>query len=456
MSKVNLTPGRIASFTCPSGQSFLWDSTAPGLGVRATPGGKKAFILQSRFAGKAIRITIGDAGAITLADARNEARRLTLLLEQGIDPREQKRQVIAEQEEAKQERERQEAENLALAALVCDAWAEYVEDRRPRWSARHYRDHITLAQAGGSPVKRGTGVLQEGPLYSLMRLQLAELTPARVETWLAGQVAERPTMAALSLRLLKAFLNWCGVHDQYKLVAGGEIVTRKTTAILPKKQAKTDCLMKEQLVGWFSAVRQIQNPVIAAYLQALLLTGARREELASLRWEDVDFRWKSITIRDKVEGERTIPLAPFVESLLQFMPRRNQWVFSSPTAKSGRIQEPRIAHNKALVVAGIDHLTLHGLRRSFGSLAEWVELPTGIVAQIMGHKPSATAEKHYRVRPLDLLRQWHARLEEWILEQAGLAVPDKQEERQTLKLVAIANNDIIANYTVVYAKQRIL
>jgi integrase len=82
--------------------------------------------------------------------------------------------------------------------------------------------------------------------------------------------------------------------------------------------------------------------------------------------------------------------------------------------------EPTKAHNDALEAAGLPHLTLHGLRRSFSSLSEWVEVPTGVVAQIMGHKPSATAEKHYKVRPLDLLRSWHSKLEAWILEQGGV------------------------------------
>jgi intergrase/recombinase len=59
-----------------------------------------------------------------------------------------------------------------------------------------------------------------------------------------------------------------------------------------------------------------------------------------------------------------------------------------------------------------------------------MEIPAGVVAQIMGHKPSATAKKHYTVRPLDLLRVHHERIEAWILEQAGLefdpqAVPVK-------------------------------
>lgn len=113
-------------------------------------------------------------------------------------------------------------------------------------------------------------------------------------------------------------------------------------------------------------------------------------------------------------------MTPFVASLLAQLPRRNQWVFSSLSAKNGRLVEARIAHNLALSRAGLPHVSLHGLRRSFGTLSEWVEMPTGIVAQIQGHKPSAIAEKHYRRRPLDLLRVWHEKLEAWILAQGDV------------------------------------
>jgi len=71
-------------------------------------------------------------------------------------------------------------------------------------------------------------------------------------------------------------------------------------------------------------------------------------------------------------------------------------------------------------VAGIQGLTLHGLRRSFKSLTEWLEVPAGVVAQLTGHKPSATAERHYTVRPLDLLRVHHEKIEAWILKEAGI------------------------------------
>ena len=58
-----------------------------------------------------------------------------------------------------------------------------------------------------------------------------------------------------------------------------------------------------------------------------------------------------------------------------------------------------------------------------------------MVAQIQGHKPSATAEKHYKVRPLELLRVHHEKIEAWILEQAGIAF-DAEAAPGVLRVVA--------------------
>jgi integrase len=165
-----------------------------------------------------------------------------------------------------------------------------------------------------------------------------------------------------------------------------------------------------------------------------LLTGARRNELAALKWDDVDLQWKMATLKDKIEGQRQIPITPYVASLLHQLPRINAYVFSSVSAKSGRIVEPRKAHNGALERAGLPPLSIHGLRRSFGTLAEWVECPAGISAQIMGHKPTAIAERHYRRRPIDLLRMWHTKIEFFILEQAGIMQPVDSDQK--LRLVA--------------------
>lgn len=61
-------------------------------------------------------------------------------------------------------------------------------------------------------------------------------------------------------------------------------------------------------------------------------------------------------------------------------------------------------------------------------MAEWVEMPKGVVAQIMGHAPKATAEQHYINRPLELLAVWHGKYEAWILEQAEVPFGDPKPQ----------------------------
>lgn len=235
--------------------------------------------------------------------------------------------------------------------------------------------------------------------------------------------------------MFRAFWRWCASRPEYAAIVDTAAVESKDlrAEVPSRKTKKFDVLERAQLSAWFAAVRNLSNPTVSAYLQGLLLTGARREELAELRWSDVDFKWGSLWVKDKVAEEgRKIPLTPYLSKLLTSLPRRNEWVFSSPTAANGRLTEPRIPHNRALSVAGLSHVTLHGLRRTFASLAEWVEMPRGIVAQIMGHAPNATAEKHYINRPLELLAVWHGKYEAWILEQAGIEFEQKQSG---LKLV---------------------
>ena len=226
----------------------------------------------------------------------------------------------------------------------------------------------------------------------------------------------------MAWRLLPVFLTWCSEQPAYAplLPDKNPGKTRKARESLGKAGTQSDVLQKGQLAAWFTHVRQLQNPCIAAVLQVMLLTGARPGEVLSLRWEDINTQWKGLTIRDKVEGERTIPLTPCVAHLLAALPRRNAWVFSSPTSATGCLTEPNTPHARACVAAGLDGLTLHGLRRSFSSLTEWLEVPAGVVAQIQAHKPSATAEKHYKRRPLELLALHHERIEAWMLEQAGV------------------------------------
>ena len=424
MARQKITTGRVKDFNFPDDdkikQAFLWDSEVPGLGIRATKTAK-VYIFQTRLNSASIRLKIGDVRTWAIDGARQEARRLQAMIDQGIDPRIKKQEVIEEQETKRKEATRKEL-------TFGDVWSVYLESRKNKWGDRHYHDHIALSNPGGKERMRGKGKIKAGPLASLRNLKLSELTQECVRTWAEKEGQERGARARLAFSLLRAFINWCNDQPEYNgLISLDACSNRIKKDALPRQHAKTDCLQKEQLPAWFKAVREYYLSTVSAYLQTLLLTGARRGELSRLKWKDVDFRWESLTIRDKVDGLRTIPLTPYVHSLLSNLPKRNQYVFSSPSSESGHIQEPRIPHNKCLLIANIEGLTLHGLRRSFSTLSEWVEVPQGIVAQIMGHKPSATAEKHYKRRPLDLLRMWHIKIEKWILEQAGIDQPEVGE-----------------------------
>lgn len=419
MKRENFTAARVAKFECAPGkkQSIYWDGKTPGLGLRVTAAGSKSYIFETRLNGKTIRMTIGDPRHWPIAEAQAEAARLKVMTDQGIDPR----QVIAEQVAAKEAKEAAKREQEARETVtVSMAWDDYVAAMMPAWGKLHLRDHYAAMQAGGEKRLRSHKLTEPGALASLAKVRLIDLTPALMTEWAKVEGAKRPARARNARTLLSTFLNWCAAHPTYgAIVTGNAAQCKEAKKLLGKPQVKNDALQREQLPAWFAAVKQIGNPAISAYVQAMLLTGARPNELITLRWEDTDFQWGSLTIHDKVEGLRVIPLTPYVAHLLAALPRRNEWVFSSPTSKSGHIVEPRIAHDKACAVAGVD-VTLHGLRRSFASLTEWIEMPAGIAAQIQGHKPQGVREQHYIRRPLDLLRMWHVKIEAWILEQAWI------------------------------------
>lgn len=421
MARENFTTRRVSLFQCATGktQSLIWDGGAPGLGLRATANGAKAYVFQSRLDGETIRVTIGDPATWTLSQAREEATRLKLMVDTGTDPRKQKAERLA-LAAAQQAESAQAAAKESLLART--AWDDYLAAPHPDWGTTHRSDHITAADVGGSACKIGSRTKKPGPLASLLHLPLHSITTPVIREWVARESQTRPTATLNAYRKFRTFINWCVLDSRYKTIAHADCcATGEVKTSLPKSKSKAnDVLQREQLALWFGAVRGLANPVLSAYLQALLITGARRNELSELKWSDADFKWNSLQIRDKIEGSRTIPLTPYLGSILKNLPQNNEWVFSSPTSSSGHIVSPTKAHIAALDAAGLPHVSLHGLRRSFATLSEWVDVPTGVSAQIMGHKPSAIAERHYVQRPLDMLRMWHVKIEAWMMEAAGI------------------------------------
>ena len=421
--RLNLTAGSIERLTCPIGkqQAFMRDSEAPGLRVRITSAGAKSFVFEAKLNRQTIRRTIGDVKVWGIEQARAEARRLAVLLDNGQDPRE-----IQRLQQAAKAAERAAASAKALT--VGDVWPLYLESGKPKrrdaWKPRYRADLEAMAAPGGEPKKRGQGVTRQGPLYPLLALPLSGVNEDTLKIWYDREAVAGKHQAARALMMFRGFLRWCSARPEYRSLIDRD--AGKAAAIvenLPSSTRRTDALEAAQVPGWWAGVEQLSNRTASAYLRVLLLTGARREELAALTWENVDFQWRKLTIADKVEVTRTIPLSPYVAHMLATLPRVGPYVFAS-TGKAGRITDTRASHAKALQSAAIDGLTIHGLRRSFSLLGEAAGAPAGAIAQVMGHKPSATAEG-YRPRSVDALRPFLEQIERHILEQAGIVFDAK-------------------------------
>ena len=415
MARINFTSQRVSAYQCEEGkdQSFLWDTLSPCLALRATANGSKAYIFQSRLHGKVLRITIGKPPEWTIPLARAKANEWKVLVDQGIDPRE-----IAAATKAKSTATA--LEKSARKLLAREAWDAYMAAPHPKWGEAHYKEHLTSSQEGGAVPRIGKGLTRPAPLASLLALPLHEITADVVADWLRKEIPVRPSFAQNCLRKFRTFIVWCATQPAYKAAVHADCCTATAVRDItpPNKTKPNDCLQKEQLKLWFAHIRRISNPVFRTFYQALLLTGARKGEMQILKWSDVDFEWKKMTIRDKVKGQRTIPLTPHLATLLQSLPRINDYVFSSASSKEGFIIGMTKPHLSAVAAAGLPHISIHGLRRSFATLSEWLEIPAGVVKQIIGHAPGSVAEKHYIQRPIDLLRKHHTAIEAFILEHA--------------------------------------
>lgn len=436
----DLTQGLLERAVCPEGLPFVLvkDVDKKGLRLRVTKAGGKHWQFETRLKGKLITRALGEWPAVSLGEARRQAHILRGMTEQGTDPREIERQQRAIEDAKAAAALAQAAADTAHALTVGDLWPRYLAEGKPKkrdaWKPRYLADIKRLSSAGGVEKVRGKGLTRPGPIFPLMALTLAEVSEDSLQIWFEKEAAVSRHQAARAFVMFKGFLRWCSNRPEYRKLVNRE--AGKAPAILenmPANTKRTDALESAQVAGWWQGVEQLSNRTASVYLRALLLTGARREELAALTWDKVDFQWRKLTIADKVESTRTIPLTPYLAQLLATLPRVNDFVFAS-AGKAGRIADTRKSHATALASAAIDHLTIHGLRRSFSLLGEAAGAPAGAIAQVMGHKPSATAEG-YRPRSVDALRPFLAKIEAHILEQAGV-VFDAKAEPGRLSVVA--------------------
>jgi len=418
---VLISPQHIKLLRCPEGkqQAFLSDTTAPRLKVRVTKAGSKAFIFEGKLRGKTIRRTIGDPRAWSLKDARSEANRLSVMLDQGKDPRDDDKLQAAEVLTKK-------SNAIARELKVGEVWSRYIAEGKPKKKAefkpRYLEDIKLMASPGGLPKKRGIGVTRVGPIFPLLSIPLSDITDDLLKEWNDGEATAGRDQATRALMIFRGFLRWSSEQPEYRHLV--DLSAGKSQAILnniPSTRGKSrrDSIGAAQLSGWWRSLEKHGEAVSRDYLRALVLTGARREEMAGLTWNHVDFKWNRLTLADKVGKYRSFPMSGYLASLLKRQqPKQNAFVFFGE-GEGGHIVNPSFCMTKALEGAEIGHVTIHGLRRTFSRLAEAAGAPAGAVDQIMGHAAKDVSED-YRWRDFDTLAPVMDKVERYILKVAKI------------------------------------
>jgi integrase len=404
-----LTTSQIDSLTSGGKpQAFRWDSKLSGFGVRVTSAGAKSFILQTRITGKPARLTIGSCGVWTIDEARKHARGLLVQIDQGTDPREIK------------------ATDKPLEAVgdraLMDWWPQYLETGKPSKKQAfkpNYAMHLRLAAAPGGDVKKvGRGLTVRGPLFNILQTKLKNLDVYVVRDWFNSELSVRPGQAVKSLRMLQGFCRWLkGRNAELKAAVDLSIFTEhEIQTLIPARNKRVDRIAADKVDAWLDAAMALPDRVVGVYLIGLLLTGCRRMELATLKW--VNINGGLMTINDKVNETRIVPVGSVLSGLLGSLPRLNEYVFPSPNMKrstTGHLGDPRISAGHVAQAAGVE-VTLHGLRRSFALLSEKAGIPTGAAAQLMGHSTRSIIDD-YRPRTPDDLIEYSNKVQEFIFKR---------------------------------------
>ncbi|MGW8256012.1 MAG: site-specific integrase, partial [Thermoguttaceae bacterium] len=169
-----------------------------------------------------------------------------------------------------------------------------------------------------------------------------------------------------------------------------------TTGIKKFPEEKRDRFLHgEELKRFFDALSKEPDPLFRDFFLVALLTGARRSNVQTMRWQDIDFATGLWRIPETKSGKPVVvPLVAPVVRILQNRLMENSgsdWAFPS-YGKNGHIVEPKAAWKRIITRAGLTDVRPHDLRRSLGSWMAMAGTGLPVIGKMLGHtQPSTTA-----------------------------------------------------------------
>jgi integrase len=345
---------------------FMWDTLLPGFGVRVLPSGRKTYLIQYRDGhGRTRRYALGAHGVLTPEQARTLAREALARVRAGENPA-------------------QERQAARQAVTVAQLAARYGREELPKRKAKTQRNY-RLA-------------LERHILPALGTLAVPAVTS---EDLAAVQVrlADTPYQANRVLSLCRTLFTWAEVwhmrapHTNPALGLTRYREHKRERYLRPEELARLGQAMQA------AEAAGTERPEAIALVRLLLLTGARLDEIRTLRWEWIDWRGRCIRLPDSKTGPKTLYLSAAALAVLESCERQARGLVL-PGVKPGFPQaHPKRVWRRLCQAAGLTDLRPHDLRHTYASLGVTLGLSLPIVGRLLGHTEWATTQRYAHLAP---------------------------------------------------------
>ena len=351
-SDVKLTKRVVDALSVEKSDAAFWDRELAGFGVRVYATGRKVYVVQSRGPWGPKRVTLGRHGELSCDEGRKQAALIIDRIKRGEEP----------------EPKPPEAE-LTLAGLAERFMRDHAGTRCKPDTARTYR---SLIENHLEPALGGLAVAQVG------RAEVAALHHGLRAT---------PTMANAALGLLSKMFK---MAEAWGLLPAGSNPCRGLRRYRTRKRERF--LTQDEFRRLGRALSDLEAegrtwPAAMAAIRLLALTGCRRSEILSLRWDDVDRTAGELRLKEAKAGPRMVPLTAPVKRVLEGIPRspEDPWVISSNHGR-GRLGNLSYYWGTVRERAGLDDVRIHDLRHSYASRALALGESLSAIGRLLGHR----------------------------------------------------------------------